>query len=249
MVTADAGHNVLSHFISGEVQAITNHAERLRHSWTVRLGPFAEHTIEIAKKYTLGKIVSLVVDGEILVEASPADIGCEGHDWHCDFRFVGERALDFEVFKTNVDGAALDETDHVLDKRKYVHECSVVIPNSLDFSSAQLWVDGSNFCHLAAQPPVHEEVNISMDPTAMTHSYGITVPYKVDHDAPSNMMAFAANVFAKADVSRKSAGGFFARCHDCSCVMEDSMGAEVIASGAMHDSMGTEVIDSGAVHD
>merc|ERR1712106_708162 len=82
-LTASAGHQVISHFVSGEVQAKNSEVERLRHSWTIQVGPFAEHTIEIAKRYTLGKIVTLLVDGEVLVEASSADIGCVGGLWQC----------------------------------------------------------------------------------------------------------------------------------------------------------------------
>lgn len=99
-VTANVGHQVLSHFVSGEVQAKTSEVERLRHSWTVQLGPFAEHTVTIVKKHTLGKIITLLVDGEVLVESSAADIHFQGDEWQCKFRFIGERVLDFEVYKT-----------------------------------------------------------------------------------------------------------------------------------------------------
>jgi hypothetical protein len=217
-VTANVGHGVLSHFVSGEVQAVQHKGERLRHSWTIQAGPFAEHTIEVVKKHTLGKIVTLLVDGEVLVEASPVDIGCEGNEWLCKFRFVGERLLDFEVYKTNVDGSPLDETDHVKERRKYAHDCAVVIHNDWDFHDAHLFVDGTAFHELPLKATHHDEAVLSIDPMAMFHSYGITTPYKVDANAPSNVMIFANRVADKAQEGRKVAGGFLAHCYDCSSV-------------------------------
>lgn len=215
------GHRVLSHFVSGEVQAVKCDVERLRHSWTVQIGPFAEHTVQITKRHTVGKIVTLLVDGEVLVESSAADICCQGKEWHCKFRFVGERVLDFEVYKTNADGAPIDETDHVKERRKYVHECSVVIPNDWDLTTAQFFIDGAPFNELPMKPEHHEEPNLKVGPLAMLHSYGITTPYKVDKNAPSNIMVLANQVFEKTHDSGKVAGGLFARCCDCSTVVKE----------------------------
>jgi len=170
-VTANAGHQVLSHFASGEVQAKTCEVAKLKHSWTVQLGPFAEHTIEISKRHALGKVVTLSVDGDILVESAGADIGCtvvpqdpllanrtKGNEWQCKFRLAGERVLDFEVFKTNADGVALEETGHVQEKRKYAHECIVNIPNDWDFSTACLLIDETPFAELPTEPEKCMEV-------------------------------------------------------------------------------------------
>jgi len=220
-VTANVGHSKLTHFVSGEVRAMNFDVERLSHSWTVQIGPFAQHTVQILKKHTLGKIVTLMVDGEVLVESSAADIGCEGKEWQCQFRFVGERVLDFEVYKTNTDGAPLDETDHVKEKRRYVHECSVTIPNDWNFGTAHFFIDGIPFNELPVEPQEREESTLTMDPLAMQQIYGIATPYKVDKNAPSNIMVLAHHVFVKADDSRKAAGGFFARCCDCNSVLKD----------------------------
>merc|ERR1712216_395337 len=109
-LAATAGHQVLSHLVSGEVQAKTSETERLRHSWTVQVGPFAQHTVEVTKRHTLGKIVTLLVDGQVLVEATAADIACGSNEWQCKFQLIGERVLDFEGYKTNTEGGSLDET-------------------------------------------------------------------------------------------------------------------------------------------
>jgi len=225
-LTANVGHQVISRFVSGEVQAKTSDVSRLRHSWTVQVGPFAEHTVEIAKKHTIGKIVTLLVDGDVLVEATAAEIGGGSDEWQCKFRFVGERVLDFEVYKTNMEGGALDETGHVKERRKYAHECFVTIPNDWDFSSARFFIDGMAFTELPAETPRYEEANLATSPMAFLHSYGITTPFMVDRYAPSTMMLLANQVFVKASDGTKIAGGFFSRYYcDCSSVTNDGIHA------------------------
>jgi len=219
-LTANAGHQVISHFVSGEVQANTSEADRRSHSWTIQVGPFAEHKVEISKKHTLGKIVTLAVDGEVLVESTAAEIGCDGNEWQCNFRFIGERVIDFEVYKTNADGGVLDETGHVKERRRYVHECNVTIPNEWDFSTARFFVDGLPFTGLPMEAQCYDEPNLTTSPLAVQHSYGITTPFLVDRYAPSNVMMLANQVLVKATESKTSAAGFFARWCDCSTVVE-----------------------------
>jgi len=203
-----------NHLATGEVQAVRCEVVRLTHSWTVQLGPFAEHSIKVLKNHTVGKIVTLLVDGELFVEASAADIGCHDNEWRCDFHFVGERLLDFEVFKTNKDGIPLNETDHVVERRKYSHKCTITIPNDWDLSSAQLWIDGKNFRELPVRPDSsRKEASASLSPMVMSQTYGIVVPYKVDHAAPSGIVCLAQNLLASAEDSKKTAAGFFAWCY------------------------------------
>jgi len=209
VVTANVGHQVLSHFVSGEVQAKTFEVDRLRHSWTVQLGPFAEHTVEIVKRHTLGKIVTLLVDGDVLVESSAADIGCEANEWQCKFRFIGERVLDFEVYKTNAEGAVLEGTGSVKERRKYVHECYVTIPNDWDFSTARLCVDGTHFPELPVVAQSYKEPALTISPLSLLQSYGIATPYMVDHEAPGTVMMLATQFFGKAADTKKTAGGLF----------------------------------------
>jgi len=229
MVTANAGHQVLSHFVSGEVQAKTFEVERLRRSWTVQLGPFAEHTIEVTKRHTLGKIVTLLVDGDVLVESSAADIGCGGNEWQCKFRFMGERVLDFEVYKTNAEGAVLEDTGSVKERRKYVHECYVTIPNDWDFSSARLYVDGTHFAELPASAEKYKEPTLTISPLSLLQSYGIATPYMVDREAPSTIMMLATQVFGKATDTKKTASGLFGRC----CNGSEDVGNEIVVQKDM----------------
>jgi hypothetical protein len=85
----DVGHSVLEHYLSNEVRAVTHTAEKRKCSWTLQVGPFAEHTIQIESKIT-SRIITLTVDGVKLVEASAEDLDCPGDHWECKFRFVGE---------------------------------------------------------------------------------------------------------------------------------------------------------------
>jgi len=212
--------------VSGEVQAKTSEVERLRHSWTVQVGPFAQHTIEVTKRHTLGKIVTLLVDGEVLVESTAADIGCVGNEWQCKFRVIGERVLDFEVHKTNIEGGVLDETGHVKERRRYVHECFVTIPNDWDFSTARFLIDNIPFTSLPMEAQRYEEPDqryeetLTTSPLALNHSYGISTPFIVDRTAPSSMMMLANQVYVKASDSRATASGFFARWCDCGTIAD-----------------------------
>jgi len=208
LVTADVGPSMLANFVSGEVQSVMSDVERLRRKWTFQLGPLAEHTIEITKRYTLGKVITLLVDGEVLVESVPSEIGCDSSGWQCSFKFFGERVMDFEVFQTNKDGTPLKGIDHVKDRRKYVHECKVVLSNNWDFTSANLLVDGVCFTELPVKKPEREELPLALDPIALQHTYGITTPYKVDHSAPSDLMAFAENLISNVNMGKGVADYF-----------------------------------------
>merc|ERR1712032_1209853 len=84
----------------------------------------------------------------VFVESAAADMGCEGKGWTCSFQFIGERVLDFEVFMTNSDGNPLDATGHMLERRKYVHECFVEVDNISNLHTAELFVDDNHFNQL-----------------------------------------------------------------------------------------------------
>jgi len=224
-LTANAGHRVISQFCSKEVQAKSSEGDRHRHSWIIQAGPFAEHKIEIEKLHKIGKCITLRVDGQVLVEAT-ADVisatskaqgngGSADTAWQCKFKLIGERVLDFEVYKTNANGGVLDETGHVRERRKYVHECYVHIPNESDFTSARLFVDGSAFQELPLEVQKYDEANLTMTPMALMHSYGITTPYMVDRNAPSNVTVMA-------NQASKVAGDWFSACCSSAATVVDT---------------------------
>jgi len=212
IVSADVGHSVIRHFMDGEVRAVKQEFARKMHKWQFQLGPFAEHTVEVVKKFTLGSIITLLVDGEVLVEATSADLGLKSGEWKCDFRFVGDRLMDFEVHKTNKEGTVLAQTGHIEQRHRYSHKCSVVIPNDWDFSTgicradtAQLFIDGQAFCELPVVMPKHEEPNLKLDARALFQMYNITTPYVVDPTAPSSIVVMTNTVLEQADVHRQAA--------------------------------------------
>merc|ERR1711904_379799 len=98
------------------------------------------------------------------------ELGCCGEHWQCSFRFFGERVIDFEVFKSNKDGSTLNETSNVKEKRRYVHECTVEVPNDWDFTNAKLSIDGTYFTGLPAKSVAHGEYPLSMEPRALMNS-------------------------------------------------------------------------------
>merc|ERR1711907_650395 len=145
-------------------------------------------------------------------------MGCQDHAWRCDFRFIGEKILDFEVYKTNNDGDALDEKDNVEEKRKYMHMCSVIVPNTHDFRSAQFFIDNQDFRELPVMPvSFHQEPGLCMSPLAMLHTYGITVPFKVDRAAPCGIAHLSNRLLARVpslEDSKIVASGLFPWCFD-----------------------------------
>jgi len=180
IVQANVGHSILSHFMSGEVRADTSRLGKLMRSWTVELGPFANHTITVSKNYTFGKIITLVVDGEVFVESNSADLGFNGDGWECHFSFIGERLLDFESFHTDKAGGALNETSHREERRKYVHKCCVAVPKDFNFGTARFFVDGIDFDLLPVMADSRPQLPLAVIPETLQEVYGITVPGRED---------------------------------------------------------------------
>lgn len=210
-VKANVGHEALSQFVSKEFRSLANASDRLSHTWTVQAGPFAKHVIKVSKNHTVGKIITLTIDDEILVECTKDCMKNSGSAWQCDFKFFGEKIMDFTVFTTNSDGAPTEDTAHVESKESYVHNCAVVVSNEGDFTSAQLWVDGSEFKELPMRPE-YEEQPIVMEPRVLTATYGIAVPYKVDPNAPSTFVSMANNLLALPQGTELNARSLFGLC-------------------------------------
>mmetsp|Transcript_43260 Transcript_43260/g.67511 ORF Transcript_43260/g.67511 Transcript_43260/m.67511 type:complete len:531 (+) Transcript_43260:71-1663(+) len=193
-VKANVGHAELAHFCSGQVRTVKNDVQRLSRLWSFQLGPFGLHTVEVSKRYTAGSVMTLSVDGEVFVEATAAEIGCKGEDWKCEFTFFGERCLNFEVYKTNKDGQPTNETGTVIERRRYTHKCIVIIPDKMDFRTANLFIDNRLYHDHEPAPPKHDEPNVEMSPHALQSTYSIVVPYKVDPMAPSSLALFTTGV-------------------------------------------------------
>lgn len=186
-ITASVSERVLGHFASGETFAETSTVDKTESSWVFHLGPLARHTLTISRHSSMNGLLDLHADGELFIHACASDLGCEDGTWRCSFRFIGERVLDFEVFKTDTNGFPLEETGHVEEKRKYVHECSVVVSDESDLSTAQFAIDGVDFKRLPTLARSGREPTAAMSSLAMLQTYGIEAPNKVDRNAVSSV--------------------------------------------------------------
>mmetsp|Transcript_15980 Transcript_15980/g.31213 ORF Transcript_15980/g.31213 Transcript_15980/m.31213 type:complete len:471 (+) Transcript_15980:65-1477(+) len=193
-VVVDAGHAVLSHFLSSEIRTLRQFNSRTAKSWTFQFGPFAEHLVEIERRYKSSKAMTLSVDGEVLCEGEAEDIDSRPGMWECRFQLIGERYLDWEVYEHDVDGRTLDSTDIVRQRHKYSQECIVSMPEGkqLDVATAKLAIGGYDFQEL---PQAHQQSQyderLELAPEALLGSYGLAVPYKVNEKAPMGFSAWA----------------------------------------------------------
>jgi len=178
-VQINVGATTWEHFLSGEVRRGEGGANRLERSRTLQLGPFATHTIRLTKKSHMSAVMTLIVDDEILVECASPDIGGPSDMFRCNFRFVGERLLDFSVFEETKDGVPLDTKGIITQPYEYCHSVEVAyrhraVDNLVD---ATLAVDGCPFEHLPFMIQVHhEQQSLSISPTAMQGQFSIQIP-------------------------------------------------------------------------
>jgi hypothetical protein len=186
---------VLTHFLSGAVRNVTSDLQRHYHSWTIQIGPFAEHIVKISRHPWPSKVVTLTVDDDVLVEASAEDIGCSTTAWECKFRFIGERVMNFDVYESNLEGVTLETRGQVTKREKYSHECSVLLKDDMDFSKAEFVIDDVYFQDLPPKATLYEEPNVSMELHSFVGTYGPIVPHKINRAAAigfmGGLMAFA----------------------------------------------------------
>jgi hypothetical protein len=203
----DVGHSVLEHYLSNEVRAVTQTAEKRTRSWTIQVGPFAEHTIQVESKLT-SRIITLTVDGKKLVEASAEDIDCTGDHWECKFRFVGESCLNFSVPETNADGCVLDSRAVVERRSRYVRECHLILSDESNLTLAELFVDGVDFRQLPLKRAQRAEERLQISTQAFQLTYGVTVPYKVNEQASTGLSAlFNGTNVVQVRAAESSSGG------------------------------------------
>jgi len=180
-VEVGVGHSILSHFLSREVRRVHIQKGHNKVAWTIQVNPFIEHMVELERHSNWSRIFTLSIDGRRLVESSAADIDCaEGGTWHCDFRFLGESSLDFEVFET--DRRVLEELDStsvVSQLTRFTCDCAVTIEDERDLSSASFSIDGVDFGQLAAKAQAHPEPKLITSVEVMQQQYGVIVPFKV----------------------------------------------------------------------
>merc|ERR1719345_168681 len=130
----------MTRFQSMEPRAVENDPGKLRYAWTLMIGPWARHRIEVEKKHKRSKAVTITVDGEVLVEANAEDIECDEDNFDCRFTFRGTRRIDWEVYESNTDGAVLDSKATVNQKMPYSVEALVTLPVEGALANAELFI-------------------------------------------------------------------------------------------------------------
>lgn len=199
---ANVGRRVLEDFAAGRVRAVAESPleDLARHAWTLNLGPFAEHCVEIEKSNAGHRVVKLVIDGEALVEACADDIDCVDGEWECSFRFMGHRDISFDLYEMDKHGSQLDSRSIASRKRAYCHECRVLLRDEDDMGTADLFVDGVNFKALAPLEAHTPEDNAVLDLDELRQLYGIDVPYKASMATPATAaqptVSYAGGLFS-----------------------------------------------------
>lgn len=212
-VTCEVGHSVLVHFLNGEVRRPPGQdGDKSKRSWSVQIGPFATHTIEVERRYTLSRVVTLVVDGDLLVESTAEDLESPEGFWECRFRFVGEKFLDWKIFETTPAGGTLRTQTVVSEKRTYHHDCVISIPTDerysttgVDLSTAKLTIDGTDFSELPETREVHGEESLVLAPEALKGVYSLSAPSKINYSPPSSL----STILDSMGVSCGAGGGLF----------------------------------------
>lgn len=183
---AEVGNSVFSYFLSGEARRVTTEVLQSwggSKTWIIQLGPFAEHVVLLERFQRTSKSYRLSVDGVRLVEASAEDLRCSAGQWRVDFRFLGERFLNFLVFETSKAGVPLDTQGTVSQQTHVSYTCSVVVPDDRDISTAVFTVDGVDFEGLPTKLQLHQEPNYETPVHTLQQDFGIHVPYKVNENA------------------------------------------------------------------
>merc|ERR1712048_142919 len=244
-ISANVGHNVLSHFLSGEVRRVGSDLQRNHRSWTIQVGPFAEHIVEVTRHPWPSKIVTLTVDGDVLIDATAEDLGCVGTAWECKFWFVGEKVMNFDVYETNLDGVLLETRGNVLKRKMYSHQCAVFLKDDVDVSKAEFVIDEVCFQHLPAKATAYTEANVSMDLDPFIGTYGVTVPHKINREAPTGviggLLAFASG--SNATDSANAAAGLTVMKAAASEAARSSVAAAVSAAVSGAEAMSAAAIE------
>lgn len=196
VVSGSIGHRELLQHWNGEVNCVDCIPKRPgilkgygSKMWKIMVG-LCLHTIEVERKYTSSKIVTLTVDGVLLVEALAEDVNIHDGSWQASFRLVGEPAIEFEVFETDPFGSSVGKTGCVEQKRPFKRVCVVSLENLSDLSSATLHVDGVEYKELPLNPEGHAQGNITISPTVMVSQYHIQVPFKINKEAAAKGPAY-----------------------------------------------------------
>jgi hypothetical protein len=182
-VRIDASVPVLEHFLSGEVRRGDMVSNRLQKDWILQLGPFATHTVRLIKKSHVNPVMTVVVDGEVLVECLATDLlGGDANTFRCKFSFIGERIMDFCVFEETKDGFPLHTKSVVTKPYQYRHSVELTYSHKAvdHLKEARMMVDGIPFESLPCLViPRADQEGLSVVRTALEAQFPIQIPKKI----------------------------------------------------------------------
>jgi hypothetical protein len=126
-------------------------------------------------------MLTLSVDGEVLCECVGEDLGCGPEEWRCQFSFVGERHIDFNVYEETMDGRELETKSVVTRPYCYDHNVEIVYTrrNIDDFSAVELSIDGLPFNQLEQMVMPRDEVALEISPRVLLNQFGLQIPRKI----------------------------------------------------------------------
>mmetsp|Transcript_124918 Transcript_124918/g.388881 ORF Transcript_124918/g.388881 Transcript_124918/m.388881 type:complete len:491 (-) Transcript_124918:30-1502(-) len=206
-----AGHDQLVHYLSSEARGISTAPESAtKISWSFQIGPTAQHTVSLEKKFKGSKIVTLTVDGKVLIEAAASDFDLEVPEgdtqsstsagwgpWCGAFRLIGQRSVKAKVFEQNQEGTPLETTDlvEVLPEKevKYTKTVRVRVSDQKDLRSAVLDIDGVDFASLKPAAAV-AETSMEVEPEVLKMQYNLDVPTKVREVPPTALQAMQSKL-------------------------------------------------------
>jgi hypothetical protein len=124
------------------------------------------------------------------VDGSAFDFNCEDKIWEFNFRFSGEKAMDFDVIESNMEGVLLGTRGRVIKRKKYAYKCSVILQDEFDFSKAQLFIDGKEFHDLHLKATEHKDPKLEkMDVETLKDKYEVELPCKINYSAPVGVVS------------------------------------------------------------
>mmetsp|Transcript_64998 Transcript_64998/g.172020 ORF Transcript_64998/g.172020 Transcript_64998/m.172020 type:complete len:463 (-) Transcript_64998:175-1563(-) len=190
--TCNMGNSILRTYLRAEVMQVPEMCDIGRHAiaWGIQVGAFARHKIEVERAH--GRIVTVTVDGEILVQTTAEDIDCEDGKFSVGFKFVGERAVAWDVYQVNADGDELNTRVKARTPlKKYTIQCHIILQDESNLLHTQFFVDSREYGELPQYREPIKESALVISPSALQLQYGLSVPWAVDHDAATGVRAFA----------------------------------------------------------
>merc|ERR1712032_1028034 len=131
---------------------------------------------------TGSNILTLMVDGTDMIECAGEDLKCDKDQWKCDFKFIGQKCINWEMNRVNAYEKPLPQRVVVPKKEKVKYECCVKFDErTKDLSNAKLFLDDAEYKeHPEYEKPYHSTLDMRTD--EFNRQYGVRAPFAEDED-------------------------------------------------------------------